>query len=70
MEVEQYDLNVAETAYFWMTNSGRLSAEGIKIVEEMGLENFLKLSAEKWVEGGRKSYISGMNWVMRKIIWP
>ena len=64
------DLQVAEDTYAWLVTSGRLSAEGIKIVEQMGLDQFLQRAAEEWAEVDRPMYMNGMKLIMAAIIWP
>ena len=64
------DLRVARETYNWLVTSARLSAEGIKIVEEFGLDKFLEAAAKEWAALDRPCFMEGMKLVMASIIWP
>ena len=60
---------VAQDTWAWMVSSSRASGEAIRRVDEMGEEEFLSLSAERWESEGSRRYMNGMKDVMFSIIW-
>lgn len=62
-------MSVAEQTWKWMQSSGRVGAEAIQIVNEMGLTSFLDEANSKWEAAGRPRFMEGMKQIMYQMIW-
>lgn len=59
---------VANQAYEYITNSGRMSYDGEQKVKTIGIKKFLEDAAKRWELEGRQDFIHGMAKVMLKMV--